>query len=96
MVQRRVVPTREPVVDFDTGVVQYWIATWGVFLIPTGYGGAFARVAPEDAGAVINVREGEQDGVGRGPVVHLLSGRARSGWLWRSLLALAQVLWSGH
>ncbi|HEX7196786.1 MAG TPA: hypothetical protein VF364_08135, partial [Candidatus Limnocylindria bacterium] len=53
VVQRRVVPNAEPVIDPNTREVVDWSAIWGVFLTPQGYGGTCIRALPADGGAVI-------------------------------------------
>lgn len=56
IVQRRVVPVTEPVVDAKTGAVEDWLAVWGLFVFPDGYGGAFCRAVPSSGGAsVVNL-----------------------------------------
>ncbi|MEV4754700.1 hypothetical protein AB0J86_06250 [Micromonospora sp. NPDC049559] len=53
VVQRRVRPRPEPVVDADTGAVERWAAVLGVFVTEYGYGGAFGRALPVAESAVI-------------------------------------------
>ncbi|MFR9770765.1 hypothetical protein [Nocardia sp. SC052] len=53
VVQRRIVPRVETVVDPFTATVQDWVAAWSVFLTPEGDAGAFARVAPASSSPVI-------------------------------------------
>ncbi|GGK22123.1 hypothetical protein GCM10010124_13250 [Pilimelia terevasa] len=55
VVQRRVVPRREPVVDPDTGEVADWKAAWDVFLTPDGYAGSHIRALPYGDGAVVGM-----------------------------------------
>ncbi|GAA2261104.1 MULTISPECIES: hypothetical protein [Kitasatospora] len=53
VVQRRVVPRLEAVVDPVTGGDQEWIAVWGLFVTPDGYGGNAVRAQPAAGGGVI-------------------------------------------
>ena len=46
IVQERVRPDPEPVVDPGTGVVAPWSPVWGVFLTPAGYAGLHVRAVP--------------------------------------------------
>jgi hypothetical protein len=55
IVQRRVMPRREPVVDPETGVVEDWVAAWDAFLTPDGYAGSHIRALPSGEGAVIGM-----------------------------------------
>ncbi|MDL4773899.1 MULTISPECIES: glutathionylspermidine synthase family protein [Thermomonosporaceae] len=55
IVQRRVDPVPEPVMDPETGVVEDWRAVWGIFAFPAGYGGVFCRAVPPEAGSVVNL-----------------------------------------
>ncbi|HET9381548.1 MAG TPA: hypothetical protein VFP69_12045 [Streptomyces sp.] len=55
VVQQRVVPRDEPVLDPDTGAVAPWHAAWGLFLTPSGYAGSYARLVPAGSRAVIGV-----------------------------------------
>ncbi|MEQ4724361.1 hypothetical protein [Nonomuraea sp. B19D2] len=55
IVQRRVIPATEPVVDPLTGDIQEHEVVWGIFMTPAGYAGAHARAAPADTKAVINM-----------------------------------------
>ncbi|KAB1935294.1 hypothetical protein F8271_21930 [Micromonospora sp. ALFpr18c] len=54
IVQRRVRPRTEPVVDPETGAVGRWVAGWGIFVTPDGYAGTDVRALPADAGAILN------------------------------------------
>ncbi|MEV6843665.1 hypothetical protein [Actinoplanes sp. NPDC051411] len=54
IVQRRVRPRAEPVVDPETGELGEWVASWGVFVTPQGYAGTDVRALPDGAGAVLN------------------------------------------
>lgn len=55
IVQRRVRPRPEPVMDPRTGAIEEWSAVWGVFTVPDGYGGAFCRAMPSGTGSVVNL-----------------------------------------
>ncbi|MFI6925220.1 hypothetical protein ACIBIZ_35130 [Nonomuraea spiralis] len=55
VVQRRVTPRTEPVVDPGSGEIQEYEAVWGVFVAPTGYAGTQIRAAPRQSRAVINM-----------------------------------------
>lgn len=55
VVQRRVVPAAEPVVDVTTGEVRDWTPAWGLFVTPDGFAGTFIRAVPEGGGAVVNL-----------------------------------------
>ncbi|NDU73756.1 hypothetical protein GWI34_14080 [Actinomadura sp. DSM 109109] len=56
IVQRRVVPTGEPMLNAETGEVEDWLGVWGLFVFPDGYGGAFCRTVPSGGGAsVVNL-----------------------------------------
>jgi hypothetical protein len=54
LVQRRVEPRREVVVDVDSGEDSEWIAAWGLFVTPQGYAGTDVRALPSGAGAIVN------------------------------------------
>jgi hypothetical protein len=54
VVQRRVVPTPEEVVDPETGEIGTWLATWGPFVTDRGGAGAYIRAVPTGAGAVVS------------------------------------------
>jgi hypothetical protein len=49
IVQERVLPDPEPVVDPATGVVVPFSPVWGVFLTPAGYAGLHVRAVPADS-----------------------------------------------
>jgi hypothetical protein len=53
LVQHRVRPRPEQVVDAGSGVVKDWFATWGMFLTPEGYGGFHVRALPSQDGALV-------------------------------------------
>lgn len=55
VVQERVCPRPEPVVDPQTGLVEDWLATWDVFLTPEGYAGSHIRALPAGDSAVIGM-----------------------------------------
>jgi hypothetical protein len=55
VVQRRVVPRREPVVDPATGELTHWSAAWDAFLTPDGYAGSHIRAVPYGDRAVVNL-----------------------------------------
>ncbi|WP_252938590.1 hypothetical protein [Streptomyces sp. IpFD-1.1] len=54
VVQRRVRPAPEPVVDAATGRTEEWAANWGVFVDGEGYAGGFVRALRPGHGAVIS------------------------------------------
>ncbi|MFE2878352.1 hypothetical protein ACFXG6_29990 [Streptomyces roseus] len=51
--QELVVPALEPVVDPGSGRVEEWVANWGIFVTPQGFGGAFCRALKPQDGSVI-------------------------------------------
>ncbi|MFI8828462.1 hypothetical protein [Streptomyces sp. NPDC053431] len=53
VVQERVRPAVEVVVDADTGAPRDWVANWGVFFDAEGYAGAFVRALQPHDGAVV-------------------------------------------
>ncbi|TQM79241.1 hypothetical protein FHX81_1543 [Saccharothrix saharensis] len=55
VVQRRVVPEPEPVVDVTTGEVGGWTPAWGLFVTPEGFAGTMIRAVPRGGGAVVNL-----------------------------------------
>ena len=55
VVQRRVIPRREPAVDPDTGRLEDWQSAWGLFVTPGGYAGAYARLLRAGTSSVISV-----------------------------------------
>lgn len=55
VVQERVVPRLEPVIDPKTRSLQQWQAAWGLFVTPDGYAGAYARALPAGESAVIGI-----------------------------------------
>lgn len=55
VVQQRVHPRPEPVIDPATGMLGHWEGVWGMFVTPAGYAGAFVRALPANESAVIGV-----------------------------------------
>ncbi|MFI2431541.1 hypothetical protein [Streptomyces sp. NPDC018693] len=55
IVQRRVIPRTEPLVNPETGRTEDWQAAWGLFYTPGGYAGAYARAVPAFESPVIGV-----------------------------------------
>ncbi|GAB2722561.1 hypothetical protein [Kitasatospora kifunensis] len=53
VIQRRVVPRTEPVVDPLSGKVTDWHAVWGMYITPAGQAGCNGRALPAEAAAVI-------------------------------------------
>lgn len=53
VVQERVRPATEAVVDAGTGAVHEWVANWGVFVDAEGYAGSFVRALKPGDGAVV-------------------------------------------
>jgi hypothetical protein len=53
IVQRRVRPAGERVVNADTGAVEEWVANWGIFVDAGGYGGSFVRALKPADGALV-------------------------------------------
>lgn len=56
IVQRRVDPAPEPVMNPETGEVEDWRAVWGIFAFPAGYGGVLCRTLPPGTGSVVNLQ----------------------------------------
>jgi hypothetical protein len=56
VVQRRVVPRNEPVVNPATGAVENWLAVWDMYLTPDGYAGSRIRSLPAGNHGVINMK----------------------------------------
>jgi hypothetical protein len=54
IVQERVRPRTEPVVDPDTGQAQDWAACWSIFVTPDGYAGSHIRALPAGKSTVIS------------------------------------------
>jgi len=54
VVQRRVRPATEPVVNSRTGAAEEWVANWGVFVDDDGYAGSFVRALKPQDGSVIS------------------------------------------
>ncbi len=59
IVQRRVIPRNEPVVNPVTGKLENWSAVWDVYLTPDGYAGSRIRALPADDHGVINMRSSD-------------------------------------
>lgn len=55
IVQRRVVPATEPMLNAETGAVEDWLGVWGLFVFPDGYGGAFCRAVPSGGASIVNL-----------------------------------------
>jgi hypothetical protein len=55
VVQQRVMPRPELVVDPVTGKTEEWHAAYGLFYTPQGWAGGYAKVVPADTGSVISV-----------------------------------------
>lgn len=53
VVQERVRPVGEPVVDAGSGAVHDWAANWGIFVDPDGYAGCFVRALKPSDGAIV-------------------------------------------
>lgn len=54
LVQQEVRPSREGVIDPQTGERQEWQILWGVFLSPNGFAGSFGRMVPPGGNGVIS------------------------------------------
>lgn len=55
IVQERVTPRAEQVINPDSGAIEPWHAVYGFFYTPNGYAGAYARALPKPDSAVIGV-----------------------------------------
>ncbi|MBO8195988.1 hypothetical protein ITI46_30720 [Streptomyces oryzae] len=55
VVQERIAPRAEPVLDPESGRTEDWMAVWDVFLTPDGYAGSHIRALPYGAGAVVGM-----------------------------------------
>lgn len=55
IVQRRVAPRPDVVVNPHDGTLERWISALGVFHTPYGFAGGYARVALEDQDAIVNI-----------------------------------------
>ncbi|MFC5720806.1 hypothetical protein ACFP1Z_11580 [Streptomyces gamaensis] len=53
VVQRRIAPLPEPVVDPRTGTTEDWLPVWGLYVTPDGYGGNAVRAQPATGTGVI-------------------------------------------
>jgi hypothetical protein len=60
IVQERVVPAQEPVMDPSSGDVRQRAGVWGVFFTPAGYAGVHVRTTPADSPDPI-IRRGASD-----------------------------------
>ena len=54
VVQRRVRPRTEPVLNADTNAIEEWVANWGIFVDPAGFAGGFVRALKPADGAVVS------------------------------------------
>jgi hypothetical protein len=54
LIQQRVVPRPEPVVNPKTGATENWAAVYGMFVTPAGYAGAHGRAVPAGSGSVVS------------------------------------------
>ncbi|MFI7002709.1 hypothetical protein [Nocardia sp. NPDC050175] len=54
IVQRRIIPRTEPVIDPQTREISEWTAAWGMFFTPQGYAGTDVRAAPSNRASVVN------------------------------------------
>lgn len=54
VVQRRVRPRTEPVLNAETNTGEEWVANWGIFVDPAGYAGGFVRALKPADGAVVS------------------------------------------
>lgn len=54
IIQWRVVPRTETVVNSSGYAEEDWIAAYGMFVTPAGYAGAHGRAIPADTGSVVN------------------------------------------
>lgn len=59
VVQRRVTPRNEPVVNPATLQLESWSAVWDVYLSPDGFAGSRVRALPADDHGVINMRSAD-------------------------------------
>jgi len=59
VVQRRVIPRHEPVVNPVTGAMEHWSAVWDAYLTPDGYAGSRVRALPAGDHGVINMRSSD-------------------------------------
>ncbi|MFJ8629879.1 hypothetical protein [Streptomyces sp. NPDC093568] len=60
VVQQRVVPRPELVVDPVSGETEEWHAAYGMFYTPHGYAGAYAKAVPAGSGSVITIKSHAQ------------------------------------
>ncbi|MFK0295204.1 glutathionylspermidine synthase family protein [Streptomyces sp. NPDC090442] len=64
VIQRKVPPHPEPVCDPDTGAIEDWLATWGVFLTDEGYAGTYIRALPAGADSTVITWDGPRRATG--------------------------------
>ncbi|OLT48808.1 hypothetical protein BJF85_11485 [Saccharomonospora sp. CUA-673] len=62
VVQRRVRPATETVLDADTGEPSEWVANWGLFVDPDGHAGGFVRALRPEHGAIVSYSNKETRG----------------------------------
>lgn len=55
VVQQRVIPRPELVVDPVSGETEEWHAAYGMFYTPHGWAGAYAKVVPAGSGSIISI-----------------------------------------
>ncbi len=55
VVQQRVIPRPELVVDPVSGETEEWQAVYGLFYTPDGYAGSYAKVVPTGSGGIISI-----------------------------------------
>ncbi|MCX4993699.1 hypothetical protein [Streptomyces sp. NBC_00568] len=55
VVQQRVIPRPELVVDPESGKTEEWHAAYGMFYTPHGCAGAYAKVVPAGSGGIISI-----------------------------------------
>ncbi|MBB5896024.1 hypothetical protein ACFFS4_25065 [Kutzneria kofuensis] len=54
VVQRRVRPRTEPVLNAETNAIEEWVANWGIFVDSAGYAGGFVRALKPADGSVVS------------------------------------------
>ncbi|GHJ37212.1 hypothetical protein [Streptomyces sp. TS71-3] len=60
VVQQRVIPRPEIVVDPVSGETGEWHAAYGIFYTPHGYAGAYAKAVPAGSGSIITIKSHAQ------------------------------------
>ncbi len=60
LIQQRVTPRTEPVLNRRARVVEDWVAVYGMFVTPAGYAGSFGRAVPARSGSVVNYSFNDQ------------------------------------